>query len=330
MDIVSPQPADPLKTAYVVVDLTPDVVAYVSANSAPSFRGRFRGAQSAPTRLIGVGDIVSVTLFEAAAGGLFIPNDAGARPGNFVQLPPQEVDRNGNINVPYAGVIPAAGRTLPEIQETIEARLRNRAIEPQAVVVLQDARSNQVTVTGEVNGSTRFALSAAGERIVDAISRAGGPRHPGYETLVTLQRRGQQGTVSFNRLISEPENNIYLQPGDTVVLSREAKSFLAFGASGQNGQINFEADDITLAQAVAKAGGILDERGDPQSVFIYRMEPKKLVAQMGYDVAGFITPSVPVIYRSISASRPVTSWPPSSRCGTGTCSTSLTPRRSNS
>jgi polysaccharide export outer membrane protein len=273
MDIVSPQPADPLKTAYVVVDLTPDVVAYVSANSAPSFRGRFRGAQSAPTRLIGVGDIVSVTLFEAAAGGLFIPNDAGARPGNFVQLPPQEVDRNGNINVPYAGVIPAAGRTLPEIQETIEARLRNRAIEPQAVVVLQDARSNQVTVTGEVNGSTRFALSAAGERIVDAISRAGGPRHPGYETLVTLQRRGQQGTVSFNRLISEPENNIYLQPGDTVVLSREAKSFLAFGASGQNGQINFEADDITLAQAVAKAGGILDERGDPQSVFIYRMEP---------------------------------------------------------
>jgi polysaccharide export outer membrane protein len=84
MDIVSPQPADPLKTAYVVVDLTPDVVAYVSANSAPSFRGRFRGAQSAPTRLIGVGDIVSVTLFEAAAGGLFIPNDAGARPGNFV------------------------------------------------------------------------------------------------------------------------------------------------------------------------------------------------------------------------------------------------------
>jgi polysaccharide export outer membrane protein len=199
--------------------------------------------------------------------------------------------------VPYAGVIPAAGRTLPEIQETIEARLRNRAIEPQAVVVLQDARSNQVTVTGEVNGSTRFALSAAGERIVDAISRAGGPRHPGYETLVTLQRRGQQGTVSFNRLISEPENNIYLQPGDTVVLSREAKSFLAFGASGQNGQINFEADDITLAQAVAKAGGILDERGDPQSVFIYRMEPKRLVAQMGYDVAGFITPAVPVIYR---------------------------------
>lgn len=292
--IVAAQPTD---ANYLVVDLTPDVVAFASLNAAPTLRGHFRGAKVAPTRLVGTGDVVTVTLFEAAAGGLFIPTDAGARPGNFVQIPPQEVDRSGNITVPYAGVIPAAGRTLPDIQDSIEVRLRNRAIEPQAVVVLQEARSNQVTVTGDVNASTRFALSAAGERLVDAISRAGGPRHPGYETLVTLQRRGQQASVSFNRLVTEPENNIFLHPGDTVVLSREAKAFLAFGASGQNGQINFEADAITLAQAVAKAGGILDERGDPQSVFIYRMEPKELAAQMGCDVSGFVTPTVPVIYR---------------------------------
>jgi protein involved in polysaccharide export with SLBB domain len=39
------------------------------------------------------------------------PSDAGARPGNFVTLPNQILDSNGNITVPYAGTIPAAGKT---------------------------------------------------------------------------------------------------------------------------------------------------------------------------------------------------------------------------
>ena len=54
---------------------------------------------------LGIGDIVSVTIFEAEAGGLFLPSEAGARPGNFVTLPEQIVDSNGNITVPYAGTI---------------------------------------------------------------------------------------------------------------------------------------------------------------------------------------------------------------------------------
>ena len=74
---------------------------------------------------LGVGDVVSVTIFEAEAGGLFVPSEAGARPGNFVTLPEQIVDSNGNITVPYAGTIPAAGRTLSEVQQAIaEAALR--------------------------------------------------------------------------------------------------------------------------------------------------------------------------------------------------------------
>jgi polysaccharide biosynthesis/export protein len=40
---------------------------------------------------------VSVTIFEPA-GGLFVPSDAGARPGNFVTLPNQIVDANGNCS----------------------------------------------------------------------------------------------------------------------------------------------------------------------------------------------------------------------------------------
>jgi hypothetical protein len=72
---------------------------------------------------LGIGDEVSVTIFEPP-GGLFVPSDASSRPGNFVTLPNQIVDSNGNITVPYAGTIPAAGRTPSEVQQTINEALR--------------------------------------------------------------------------------------------------------------------------------------------------------------------------------------------------------------
>jgi polysaccharide export outer membrane protein len=68
--------------------------------------------------------VVSVTIFEAAAGGLFVPSEASARPGNFVTLPNQIVDSKGNITVPYAGAIRAAGRTPSEVQQAIIEALR--------------------------------------------------------------------------------------------------------------------------------------------------------------------------------------------------------------
>src|SRR4029077_8005715 len=40
---------------------------------------------------LGIGDVMSITIFEAEAGGLFLPSEAGARPGNFVTMPDQIV-----------------------------------------------------------------------------------------------------------------------------------------------------------------------------------------------------------------------------------------------
>ncbi len=160
----------------------------------------------------GVGDTVSVTVFEAAAGGLFIPADAGVRPGNYVTLPNQQVDTQGNITVPYAGAIKAQGRTAVQVQSAIVAALKNRALEPQAVVALVDQRASSISVLGEVGTPSRFPASASGERLLDAISRAGGPRNPGYDTWVMLEREGRQAAAPFASLLEQPANNIYVRP----------------------------------------------------------------------------------------------------------------------
>ncbi len=298
VDVKAEQPASEAGTGYLLIDLNPANIAVLERLGPKSLGNTFaRLGGGQPKLLFGVGDIVAVTIFEAAAGGLFIPAEAGSRAGNFVTLPPQEVDRNGMIQVPFAGLVQASGRSPADVKAAIEERLRNRAIEPQAVVTLQEARSTLVTVTGEASQPARFALSRSSDRVLDAITRAGGSKWPPYETYITLQRGGRTTMIYYNRLLNEPANNVFVQPGDVLSLSRQMRSFMALGASGQNGFINFEAETLTLSQAVGRAGGILDSRGDPAQTFLYRLENRQTVEKMGYDTSAYPRDQVPVIYR---------------------------------
>lgn len=284
---------------YVLVDLNKDILSYAEATPPSSLSKGFGGGKGgAPSLPLGTGDVVSIAIFEAQSGGLFIPSDAGSRPGNFVTLPNQTIDRDGNISVPYAGRIRAAGRTVAEVQADIEDQLANRAIEPQVVITTVTDKANLVAVLGDVNSPAKILLTAAGERVLDAIAEAGGLSTPGVETYVTLQRRGRTATVLFDNLIKSPVENIYLAPGDTVYVNRERRTFLAFGASGASGRIDFEDSNLTLGEALGKAGGLLDNRADPSQVFVYRLEPRDLVQKFGVDVTKMKGDEVPVIYRA--------------------------------
>ncbi len=87
-----------------------------------------------------------------------------------------------------------------------------------------------VTLLGDL-GAQKIPLNPRGERILDVIARAGGTKYPGYEMFVMLQRGKQKGVVAFNRLFEAPEENIFVQPGDTLYVFRQAPTFLVFGAT---------------------------------------------------------------------------------------------------
>ena len=294
-DVRSQRPVSPESLPYAVVNVTPDVVS-ILGNSTGRLTAAFTDQRPPNEIRFGIGDVVSVTIFEAAPGGLFIPIEAGVRPGNFVALPNQPVDSKGNISVPYAPPIRAAGKTPSEVQRAIAAALKNRAIEPQAVVALVDQRTSLISVLGEVNVPSRFPANAAGEHLLDAIARAGGPKAQGYDTWVSLERGGKRAKVPFGALVYEPSNNIFVHPQDTIYVYREPQTFVAFGAAGQQGQFDFGAWRVTVAEAVAKAGGLNDAMADPGSVFIYRGETREIAERLGVDCRRFTTPIIPIVY----------------------------------
>ncbi|MCW6510195.1 polysaccharide biosynthesis/export family protein [Lichenifustis flavocetrariae] len=284
---------------YTLVPVTPAIVAVLNQNEPDRLAGRFTDNRPPARLTLGVGDVVAITVYEAGTGGLLIPGDASSRPGNFVNLPGQAIDNAGNITFPYGGHIRAAGLTTRQLQDAILARIKDRAIEPQVVVTVTSQQANLISVQGEVKNPLRYpaAASGAGDRVSDAITRAGGIMDQGFETFVVLDRDGKRATVPFEALLIDRENDVFVRPGDKIFLYREPQKFIAFGATeGRQAEIPFDSWRISLAEAIAKAGGLVDTRADPGSVFLYRREPVAVASKLGVDASRTMVDVVPVVF----------------------------------
>jgi polysaccharide biosynthesis/export protein len=289
---------------YALVNLSPSVLGVANAATAaasPSFGVLPRQNAASQNVRISVGDVVTVTIFEATSGGLFIPSEAGARSGNFVQVPSQQVDSSGFIDVPYAGSIKVAGSTARAASGVIAKRLASRAIEPQVVLSLNERKGNNVSVMGEVNLPARFPLDPGGVRLMGAIAKAGGSKHPAYETIVTIQRGANTYRSTLSSIVRSATQNIEIYGGDTIYLSREPKYTLIFGATpdvtaGGSRKITFDNDIMSMAEGLAKANGLSSTRADPRAVFVFRIETKKYLASVGLDTSQFATNQIPTVY----------------------------------
>jgi polysaccharide export outer membrane protein len=200
--------------------------------------------------------------------------------------------------VPYAGRLKVAGRTPDQVGRQIEKVLSTKALDPQALVVIKDSAANSVSVNGEVVKGTRVPLSPGGDRLLEVIAAAGGAQAPPHDTWVRLSRGGITATASLATLVAEPEQNIYAEPGDVITLLRRPQTLSVFGATGRNAAVTFTSERMSLTEALAKAGGLLDERADPRAVFLFRYEPVELVKALGQPVAANAPKGVsPVAYR---------------------------------
>jgi len=278
--------------SYMLIQLEPSLFPALAYDQG--FGPGFSGSHGATDIRPGVGDQLSVTVFEAGTGGLF---NAGA-----TELPLQTVDRSGFITVPYAGKIRAAGRSLTAIQTEIQNLIKDRAIDPQVIVNIREQRANQVSVLGRVNSAGTFPLTGGGVRLLDALSRAGGLAIPGNEATVTLKRGGRTEVVAFDSIVARANNNVYLSPGDVVYVAREPRTFVALGAfSGtetQSGRVEFESESLSLMDALGKVRGLNDARANPSTAFVFRHERKDILKRLGYPVENFPGTTVPTVYRA--------------------------------
>jgi len=283
-----------------LVEITEPVARQLRLRAPAPMFSDVLGSAKPETEAVRPGDALEVWLWEAPPGSLFgapaTAVDAPAVAKTFT-LPEQMVRGDGHIRVPFVGPVEVAGSTVFQIEERIKKQLAGLANDPQVLVRRTRNLSSHVTVVGEVVTSARVPLTPSGERLLDALAAAGGVRAPVEKTTIQVTRDERVYALPLDTIIRDPKQNIPLQPGDVVTALSQPLSLVALGATGKNEEINFEAQGISLAQALARAGGPVDSRADARGVFIFRFEAKDALTWPRQPVVSTPEGKVPVIFQ---------------------------------
>jgi polysaccharide export outer membrane protein len=291
-------PASSGYQGYDLVSLTEDVADSLNAapNTAnPSSVAAFSALPpAAPLGRIGIGDLLQITLWEANPTGTTLLTPAGLN----VSL---RVDPSGDIEMPYLGAMHVAGRTAMSVQRRIMAVLAAQGHSIQAAVLDSEDVSGVAVVTGEANRPGAYPLNDETDSLLDLIALAGGPRIPDNQVMVDLRRGDLEATASLADINNDPDLNVAVEAGDTVMLESRNLVYYAFGAVNRPGVFSYQAPNMTLVQALGDIAGLQDSLAAPKGVFIYRRDSGAAVAQTIYqldltDPASFFTAGIFVLH----------------------------------
>jgi polysaccharide export outer membrane protein len=306
---------------FKIVDIAPDNIGPLS--STQNSTGMLASlAISGEIDQIGPGDVLAIEIYEVGVtlfGGRANIGGASASADSETGLSASNetmggsgvvVDRNGNISLPYVGTIAVAGLTTSQVQDRIVAGLRDKSQSPQVIVSLRRNVANAVVIMGDVANPGRMPLTLARERLLDVVAERGGINRAvqtgsstatgtgAQDVIVRFTRRGRVAEQALDSIVAGSADDLLLLGGDRIELIRQPRTFTVFGALDRISQIPFESRTLTLAEALARAGGPNDGRADPRSVFIFRLAPDiDQSADADQSGAARTTVAVPLAYR---------------------------------
>src|SRR6202047_1004408 len=166
-----------------------------------------RAAHSDSSYLIGANDVLAINVWKEPDISRSVP-----------------VRSDGKISLPLVGELQAGGQTPQQLEQEITKRLQSYISEPEVTVIVTDSKSQKVNILGMVSRPGAYLLTSS-TTVLDAIAMAGGFKDFAKQKSVYVLRQAPDGTqqrLSFNykEVIKgkNPEQNIRLQAGDTVVV----------------------------------------------------------------------------------------------------------------
>ncbi len=268
------EPGDGSPIQLVEIRTATDIPTAISDGSPPAL---LPATTPSPTDMVGPGDILDISIYEA--GVTLFASSANAsqltqmtsNPGVQVQkLPPTRIDDQGEIAIPYAGTLHVAGLTTGQVETNIRNALRRLSQNPQVIVTLGETITNSIIVGGEVAKPGRLVLHTNRESLSDVIALAGGYRGNSKDLMARIMRGTSHVDVRINDMVENPTLDVRMRPGDRLMLVDDPRTYSILGASGRVEQVPFRRSSVSLAEAVATAGGTNPNLGDPAAIFLFR------------------------------------------------------------
>jgi polysaccharide export outer membrane protein len=205
----------------IIACLAGPLFAAPPAAAPPTPAGSFRVAAGdeiptsvQPDYLLGPFDKVSVTVFGQKE----------------LSVEKTQIDSGGNIVLPLVGVMSAGGKTASQVSHDIEEKLSKYLVQPHVSVLIDEAVSQRLTVSGAVTEPGVFNLKGR-TTLMQAVAMAKGPdnkfanlRH----VAVFRQMAGHNARAIFDLKAIEaghsPDPEVF--GGDSVIVEgSNAKSF---------------------------------------------------------------------------------------------------------
>ena len=165
------------------------------------------------------------------------------------------INREGDLDLPLAGRVHAAGLTCAQLETELNESLRRWFVEPRVVVAVMDYRSQPISILGAVN--TPGVHQVQGQKsLYEALSLAGGLREDAGST-VKLTRKKKYGAIPLAAAKSDAS-------GEFSVASLPVKDILQANTPAANIPVKPEdvisvpkAEVVYVVGAVRKPGGFV-------------------------------------------------------------------------
>ena len=252
-----------------IVTVNPRVTRASSVMPAYGFSNSFLKAGVVGSDTIQPGDVLTMTVFENVKDDPLLGN-TGERVSILEEV---QVDGQGNIFIPYAGKIKAAGQTPESLREIITKKLDTQTPDPQITVQRLAGNGQTVTVSGAVSAQGVYPIERPTRTLSAMVAQAGGVAIDPASALVRVTRGRETGKVWLQDLYENPALDIALRGGDEVVVERDQRAFTALGATGTQSLVPFESQTLSAIEAIAQVGGLSTTLADPTGVFVFRNEP---------------------------------------------------------
>lgn len=254
----------PEKDHVQVVQITPEWLASQPAAEEKAIPPELLNYQPEPYR-IGPGDMLYITVWDhpelTAPAGSQQQTSANSR----------LVRSDGTLFYPYVGTVKAAGMTVDELRQELTSRLTKFVTKPQVDVAVTSYGSQLITLQGAFNKSDPLQATTVPLTLSQAIGTAGiDLAHADLSDLV-LTRDGRDYHLDLNTMSKTAEQRIYLKPGDRLFLTyNDAKEVYVLGEVLRPQALSFRTDDMTLTQALGRAGGLNPVTSSSKSVYVIR------------------------------------------------------------
>ncbi len=271
-DIAGSEGEAPKDRGFDLVPVTAGVVDIANVDETRGFSMNLIEAAPERTSVLGVGDVLQVTVWERGENGLF------SAIGGATSLV-AEIEESGSIYLPYVGNVRASGRTADGLRRAIVKLLSEKTLDPQVEVKRETGDSKSIIVTGTAGVAGVLPIDRTSRSLIGILAKTGFSV-PDPEVVLVKVRRGElEGEIWMRELFENPQYDIPVRAGDIIFLNNDTRNFRSLGAVGQ-ARVPFPTRDISVLDAISLVGGLNASVSDPSGIFLFRKEPPEVAVQL--------------------------------------------------